>query len=225
MQSLRRLIHPALGFFLSMTLTVPVLAAGRFEVVAGTLLDHETALVWQGLSATAGGGVPGPSSGPWRVATWTDLTGLFGSLPNGVFSVESDTYEALAFFAASEPADLPCLVFDGDAGCFSGWYNESLAVADPPIPAFYNLAIYAFAPVEGSSTSVVVQSTSTIGSYTSSNCLPFCESGFGVFTVRPVPEPSTIALLSVGLFGPSLRLLRRKTRCAARGTLEPARSM
>lgn len=178
--------------------TLPALAADRFEILDGTLIDHSTGLIWRGLSATAGTTLPlSPLQGEYRVASGDELSAVlpqtFGATT--ILSTVSDVYGALSFFAQTSPAASECPLPVAGGTCVNGWWYDGELNGH----ATYNVASFVYGPT-GISGSVSFSSITTIGSYTSSFCpLSICNSPVGLFEVRAVPELPALVMFAAGL--------------------------
>jgi PEP-CTERM motif len=174
--------------------------AANLEIINGNLFDSRTGLTWQRLDAVIVTQLPlDPQLNGARVATFNELNNLiplnFG-VPSTV-SVNSDIYKALTFFYASRTDYCnTCLSYGTEptGEGFAGWAQGTGDGVD------YETSIYTFNPVPrplgGIVNSVQYTGVSTIGSYSAN----WCSSCRGpLFTVLNVPEPSTFALLPLGL--------------------------
>lgn len=204
-------------FCLAILLTsAPVLAA-NLDTVNGNLVDNRTGLVWMPLLTEQ---VSEPPSG-FRGASFSELNSILPIFDTQTITSDSDIFKAFTFFTSTINVTQSSCGFLGDSAgifsnCLSGWYFDKSTANDPIYGQPHNYATFALTPlvnnIDGSlsSTEFTFTAATTLGPYYySPSYTPDGNNwvGFGravpstrpLFVVSGVPEPSTLALLSIGL--------------------------
>lgn len=196
--------------------SAPVLAT-NLDIVNGNLVDNRTGMVWMPLLTEQ---ETEPPSG-FRGAFFSELVSILPISEAQIITTDSDIFKAFTFFTSTINVSQSSCGFLGDSAsafsnCLSGWYFDKSSPNDPIYGQPHNYASFALTStvnaIDGSvsTTEFTYTSITTLGPYYySPSYTPDANNwvGFGrivpstrpLFVVSGVPEPSSLALLPIGL--------------------------
>jgi PEP-CTERM motif len=200
------LLKSAITAFALSTCIAPSFAESvRFEVSNNVLIDNKLKLEWQKLIFDEADLLNKQEIGNLRIATLSEVSDIFPStfpFEGRTISKLSDIYTAFEFFSSSADKSYSCNTFGVEATCFAGYslnvsgekFVSASSIKIESIPNDLNNSYYKNYTVAGISCTNGIM-----------NC-----SKIPMFTVREVPEPSTLSLLLLGVLGLSF-VMRRNT--------------
>lgn len=196
--------------------SAPVLAA-NLDIINGNLVDNRTGLVWMPLLSEQGSEPP-PG---FRGAFFNEINSILPIFEVQTITMDSDIAKAFVFFTSTlSVSQSGCGFLSGYIGsgssCLSGWYFDQFTPNDLVYGQPHNYLNFALTPIVNaidsslSTTEFTFTGSSTLGPYYySPSYTPDGNNwvGFGhavpatrpLFVVSGVPEPTSIAMLSIGL--------------------------
>lgn len=198
-------------------LTSAPLLAANLDIVNGNLVDNRTGMVWMPFLTEQGSE---PPTG-FRGAFFSEIDSILPVFEDQTITADSDIFKAFTFFTSTMSVSQDGCGFLGSSissssSCLSGWYFDKSTPNDPIYGQPHNYASFTLTPIVNaidgsvSTTEFTYTSITTLGPYYySPSYTPDGNNwvGFGravpstrpLFVVSGVPEPSSLALLPIGL--------------------------